>query len=413
MAVLLVASAFFSGSETALFNLTRGQLYRLRGGSGTARTVTLLMSQPGRTLQTMLMGNLLVNVAYSSLAAVIVLDLPKLGLPPWATILVSLAPLLVLILTGEVMPKMLAFALGESWALTASPVLVGITKSLAGPLWILDKLLIEPITRILVPHRSEPGDVSAEELASVMGLSAKRGIIDHDASALLQEIVGLTDLRVRDICVPRVDVIAHDVNTPPGELLELIRQTKLRRIPVYDGHMDKVLGLVSAKRFLLKSDTPLREMVQEPLFVPEAGNLERLLTLFRTRRVQTAIVVDEYGGTAGLVTLQDVLEEIVGDIPEPHEIDMSPPVDKMGPRDYIIDADLAIHEWADAFGIDLSGQHISTVGGFVTSLLGRIAQDGDVVEYRNLRFTVRSMRRRRISKLQLQLMDETTQEAGQ
>lgn len=403
MAILLVVSAFFSGSETALFNLTRGQLYRLRDSGGTAHAVMLLMSHPNRTLHSMLMGNLLVNVAYSSISAIIILDLPRLGLAPWAVGALSLAPLLVLILVGEVMPKMLAYALAEAWALPASPVVLAVTRLLAAPIWVLDKTLVDPITRILAPRRAGHADISADELASVMGLSARRGIIDHDANALLQEIVGLTDLRVADICVPRVDVIAYDVDGPADGLLDLFRSTRLRRIPVYEGHLDRVLGLISAKRFLLQRDTPLRQLVQKAVFVPEAGNIERLLALFRARRAQTAIVVDEYGGTAGLVTLQDVLEEIVGDIPEPHEIDLAPPVRQVGPHEYVINADLAVHEWADAFGIDLSSRRISTVGGFVTSLLGRIPRVGDAVDYRNLHFEVQSMRRRRISKLRLEL----------
>jgi len=372
------------------------------------------MSRPNLTLHSMLMGNLLVNVAYASISALIVLDLPRLGLAPWAAGLISLAPLLVLILLGEVMPKMLAYALGETWALAACPLLVVLTRVFAAPLWLLDKILVDPITRILAPSRAGQADISADELASVMGLSARRGIIDHDANALLQEIVGLTDLRVADVCVPRVDVIAYDVDSPRQGLLELFRSTRLRRIPVYEGHLDRVLGLISAKHLLLQPDTPLRQMVQQPVFVPEAGNLERLLILFRTRRAQTAIVVDEYGGTAGLVTLQDVLEEIVGDIPEPHEIDLAAPVRQVGPHEYVINADLAIHEWADAFGMDLSGQRISTVGGFVTSLLGRIPRVGDSVDYRNLHFDVQSMRGRRISKLRLELhADETDREEGQ
>ena len=404
MAVLLVASGFFSGTETALFSLTRGQLYRLRNSHGAAKLAASLMAQPNRTLNTLLMGNLLVNVAYAGMSAAIVLDLPP-G-PAWVAPVVSLVPLLVLILLGEVTPKMVAHALGEKWALPAAPPIALVGRVLSVPLWILEYFLVGPMTRIAAPESAGKAHIEAAELASVLALSAKRGIISHDANALLQEIVDLTDLRVADVMVPRVDMIAYDVDAPRAGLIDLFRQTGLRRIPVYEGDIDHVTGMIHAKHLLLQAQTPLRQLVGPVVFVPEAGNVERLLAQFRVRRVQTAIVVDEYGGTAGLVALEDVLEEIVGDIPAPGEVPEAPAVRQLAPTQYLLNADLAIHEWADAFKMDLAHRRISTIGGFVTAQLGRIARVGDEVTYRNLRFRVETMRRRRICTLQLDLLEE-------
>lgn len=408
LVVLLIFSGFFSGSETALFNLTRGQLHRMRNSRGSAAIVVSLMSQPLRTLHTLLLSNLLVNVAYSSIAAVIVLDMPKLGLSTGLAVMISLVPLLVLILLGEVAPKMLAYLLQERWALAVAMIVAVLGKILASPLWVLDRLVVGPMTRILVPNRTENADITNNELSSVLDLSAKRGIIDHDANALLQEIFELTDLRVADVMVPRVDMVAYDINESPHGLLELFRKTRLRRIPVYEGNIDNVLGLIHAKRLLLQNQSALRDLIVPAVFVPEAGNLERLLLQLRVKRAQTAIVVDEYGGTAGLVTLQDVLEEIVGEIPEADRMDQPPAVEQIDPQTYMINANLAIHEWADAFTIDLSGSRISTVGGFVTSLLGRIPRRADQATYRNLRFTVESMRGSRIGRLKLELLENAS-----
>lgn len=404
MLILLVVSGFFSGTETALFSLTRGQLYRMRNSPGLGRLAASLMSDPNRTLQTLLLGNLLVNVAYAGLSAAMVLDLPP-G-PGWVVPAASVVPLLVLILFGEVSPKMVAHALGEKWALPAAPVVAMIGRLLAPPLWALDWLLIGPMTRILAPQSAGKTHIEGDELASVLALSAKRGIISHDANALLQEVVELSDLRVADVMVPRVDMIAYNVDSPRAGLVDLFARTRLRRIPVYEGDVDHVTGLIHAKRLLLQPEMPLRQLVVPVVFVPEAGNVERLLVQFRVRQVQMAIVVDEYGGTAGLVALQDVLEEIVGDIPEPGEVDQAPPVRELAPGQYLINADLAIHEWADAFKIDLAHRRISTVGGFVTARLGRIARVGDEVTYRNLLFRVETMRRRRIQTLRLDLLED-------
>ena len=150
---------------------------------------------------------------------------------------------------------------------------------------------------------------------------------------------------------------------------------------------------------------PVRDEVVKVPFVPEAADLERTLLQLRVRGAQMAIVVDEYGGTAGLVTLEDILEEIVGDIPDRHD-QAGPLVEKVSPGRYVVDGDLAIHEWADAFDIDLRGRRISSVGGFVTYLLGRIPAAGDVATYRNLEFTVETMRRRRIGKIDVNLREE-------
>ena len=404
MAILLAASGFFSGTETALFSLTKGQLYRLRNSHGLGKMAAALMAEPNRTLNTLLLGNLLVNVAYAGISASLVLSLQS-G-PAWLALAAVVVPLLVLILLGEVTPKMVAHALGETWALPAAPAIAMIGRVLSVPLWVLERCLVGPMTRIVAPRSAGQTHIEADELALVLALSARRGIISHDANALLQEIVELTDLHVADVMVPRVDMIAYDVDAPRAGLVDLFARTRLRRIPVYEGDIDHITGLIDAKRLLLGGETALRELVGPVVFVPEAGNVERLLVQFRLRQVQTAIVVDEYGGTAGLVALQDVLEEIVGDIPAPGESAQAPAVRELAPRQYVLNADLAIHEWADAFRIDLAHRRISTIGGFVTAQLGRIARVGDEVTYRNLRFRVETMRRRRICTLRLDLLEE-------
>lgn len=409
LAPLLACSAFFSGSETTLFRLTRVQLYRLGHGRRPGRIVAALMRRPRRVLNTLLLGNMCVNVAYTGIAAVAILELQRAGLGGWMVAVASLALLLVLILFGEVMPKMLAMAAGPRLAIPAAAALTVIGR-VAGPvLWVLEKVLVVPLTRLIAPAQAGAGDITAEELAALLDLSAKRGVIGRDVNALLQEIVALTDICVADIMVPRVDMIAYDVDGDPSGLIELCSKTHLRKIPVYETDVDHVLGVVHAKRLLLSpTPPPLRQLVAKVPFVPEAANVERLLIQFRVTRTQMAIVVDEYGGTAGLVTLEDVLEEIVGDMPDSHAAATGPAVQRLSDSEYLLDGDLAIHEWEDAFKIDLSTEQISTVGGFVTSLLGRIPHEGEQAEYRNLRFTVVSMRRRRIEKLHLELLGGQT-----
>ncbi|MGC9453730.1 MAG: hemolysin family protein [Phycisphaerae bacterium] len=408
MLALLGMSGFFSGTETALFSLTRGQLNRLAEHGTSGRLALYLMRKPRRVLNTLLLGNMLVNVGFSAVAAVLVLDLRHAGARSWQLAVATALPVVLLILFGEVTPKMIAITLAQRWSAFVAGALAVIQKLLLPAVWILEYLCIVPLVRIIAPRAPAEPHITGKELGALLDLSAKRGIIDHDANTLLQEIVELTDIRVSEIMVPRVDMIAYDVNEPSEGLLETFRQTHLPKVPVYDGTIDRILGVVHAKRLLLNPHAPLRELAVKIPFIPETANIERALLQFRVTRTQMAIVVDEYGGTAGLVTLEDILEEIVGDIPDPDEVRSGPAVRKIGEVDYLLDGDLSIHEWSEVFGADIADRRVSTVGGFVTSLLGRVARVGDTVSYGNLKFTVESVRRRRVDKLRLELVEEQT-----
>ncbi len=404
--VALACSGFFSASETAMFNLSRGQVHQLKNSGVRGRLVASLLARPEQLLNTILLANTLANTIFAAVVAVMILDMHAMGLPGWVAAVVSFVPIIVFILLGEVGPKMIAMVAGQRLALLNVVPLSFLHRSLTPLLRAMDAVIV-PLTRLLAPRADHGRDISAGELSAIMSLSAKRGIIGHDASELMQEIVTLTDLRVRDIMIPRVDVVAYDLDDPPAGLVELFNKTHFRRIPVYQRDLDGVIGVVDAKNLLLNPNMPLRSLATKAPFVPEAANVEKLLLQLRVTRSGMAFVVDEYGGTAGIVTMHDLLEQIVGEIPVPDSKAEAPAVQKRSDREYLVDGDLAVHEWADAFHIDLSGRRISTVGGFVTSLLGRLPRVGDLVTYRNLRFHVDSMRGRRIEKLRLELLEET------
>ncbi len=404
---LLGVSGFFSGTETAFFNLTRGQLHRLRNSqTRTGRLVGSMMRRPRRILQTLLLGNVIVNVAYSAVAAIMVIALRGRGLGVLGTVVAAALPVLVLILVGEVTPKMLAYRFGERWARVGVVPIEAISRAFWPVVWVLEKIIIAPMARLIAPRRRSGVEITVNELGAMLDISMRRGLIARDTSELLHEILQLTDIRISDIMVPRVDVIAYDVDAPQGGLIDLFHKTRLRKIPVYSADIDQVLGVVHAKRLLLDPDAPLRSLIVKVPFLPEAANIERALLQLRRAGKQMAIVVDEYGGVAGLVTLEDIVEEIVGDIRETQEPSPAEPVQQITDREYLLAGDLPIHEWVEAFKIELSDQRISTIGGFVVSLLGRIPSVGEAADYRNLRFTVEAMRGSRISKLRLELVEE-------
>jgi putative hemolysin len=400
MGCLLVASAFFSGSETALFSLTPGQVHALsrrRGG----KSVVRLLNRPRRTLNLLLLGNMIVNVAYSASSAIVVLHLQGTGAPAWQVVAVSGMAVLTLILMGEVAPKTVAFVTAERWALLCSTIVMLLGRGLTGPLWVLETFFIQPGVRLIAPRKRDEGAITSRELTALLELSANRGHIAHDAHGLVREILRLSDLTVSDVMIPRVDVPAHDMNDPRDTLVAMLHGRRLAHVPVYQGDMDHILGVLNARQFLLSPDASFDDLLHPTPYIPETATVEQALLEFQRTNRKFAIAVDEYGGTAGMVHLEDLLDELLGEIPRDTEELPAPFVRTVDDRTSIIDANLPIHEWVSAFGIELPDERISTVGGFVTSLLGGLPEPGQVIRFRNLRFTVLAMRRRRIDKLQV------------
>ncbi len=408
LGMLLVGSGFFSGSETALFSLSRVQMLRFaESHRRSARAVYGLLQHPHRLLMVILLGNQLMNVAFFAVATALIVNARAVeALRPYRGALAAV-PLVAVILLGEVMPKNLALAAPAAFSRMAGLPLAALVK-LLGPVTVAFGVwVIDPLTRLFTPSETTPPALRPSELAELLEMSARRGGIAPDESVWLQEVIRLSRRRVRQIMTPRVDIVAYDVDQPAAGLIELFRRTGLVKIPVYRGDLDHTLGLVYAKELLLSPETPLADLTRPVLYVPEGGTVDKLLIQFRHAGMQMAIVVDEYGGTAGLVTLEDALEEIVGDLADEGE-QVVEPVRQVGDNEYLVRGDLAIHGWPNVFGVDLPPERISTIGGLVMSLLGRVPGTGDEVRTRNLHFTVEAMRGMRVRLVRLRIEPEGT-----
>jgi len=404
--VLLACSAFFSGSETALFSLSPAQLMRFRQGGGrVGRTINHLLHHPRRLLMVILLGNQLVNVAFFAVATGLIVGLDRVEAAAAYRGLMAPIPLLLIILLGEVCPKNLAISAPAAFARTVAVPLAILVKLLGPVQEAISAGLIEPLTRLFAPSRQESPVLKQRELSELLAVAGRHAMIPPDESAWLQEVLRLGGRKISEIMVPRVDIVAYDADAPPAGLVALFRRTRLVKIPVYRDDLDHTLGVVYAKELLLNPAGSLAEMAKPVPFVPESGSVDKLLQQFRRMRSQMAIVVDEYGGTAGLVTLEDALEEIVGEIATEGE-PVAEPVRQVGPDEYLIDGNLAVHDWADVFGVDLRAERISTIGGLVMSLLDRVPAAGDVARTGNLEFTVESVRGRRIRSLRLRVLGE-------
>jgi CBS domain containing-hemolysin-like protein len=213
----------------------------------------------------------------------------------------------------------------------------------------------------------------------------------------------LSDLRVSALMIPRVDLIAFNITHDKNELLDLIKSSRLLRIPVYEGHIDNIKGVIHAKEFLLNPDAPLRQLIRPARFIPEQAGVEALLQHFRSTESKSALVVDEYGGMAGIVAMEDVVEAIVGELYSPGEASVPPNIHRVNDTTYLVDARLLVDEFGRAFDLPIDESRVHTVAGLIARMLDRIPQRGDQVTLGPATLTVIAMKSRRILRVRLTL----------
>lgn len=399
MLVLLTGSAFFSGAETAFFNLSRRQVRVFReSGHRLQKVVATLLDKPGQLLNCFLFGNMTVNVLFYAVASVLTVRLNEKSSVAAAT--VALGSFVLLVLFGEILPKSIAYANSRPLSVIGALPAFLILRVFAPLEFLLKILILEPVLRLLLGPARQPKAISVGEFKSLIESIRRQGLISPAENRLLTEIIELGFLKVRQVMRPRVDMIACEVTDPPETAMQKMRRNHLTKIPVYARTIDNVVGLVYLRQILLDGNVSLDRIVRKVNFVPEQKTVESLLEFFRRSKTDTAVVVDEYGGIAGTVCLEDIAEELFGQMEPVREVE---PIEQIGPFEYRLPGSLPVHDWAEMFDIDLAETRQVTIGGLITALLGRIPKSGDVANLRNLKFTVEKVRKRRIETLILTL----------
>jgi putative hemolysin len=413
--IFVVLSAGYSGSEPVLFSLSRLQLeHAARSSNPLRRLVAALMEKPKRTLAVILLGNTAVNVLLYATVYLLFEELgPVLGV--WAEILPAVFAILVVSICSEAIPKALGVSLADRLAPFSAALVHFSGYVLAPASRLLDALLVEPTNRLLWgrtrTHHPESPQLSTFELKALLELSRDEGAIDPIEDRFLREVIYLGDLRVRDVMVPRVEVSTYDVNEPADGLRELMREVRRKKVPVYEGTVDNIIGIVYAKMLFLEPTKTLRELLMPVRFVPDLSTCEQLLHHFRHTRTQLAVAVDEYGGMAGLVTLEDVLEAIVGDLQSPDQVE-EPEIVQISETEYDVSGKLSIVYWSQLFGLPPLTERVATIAGLVTARLGRPARSGDVARLGNVELRVARLRGRRIERVGLRISDDESHAAG-
>ena len=399
-AVLLFFSGIFSGSETALFSLSRIELEELdpRG------RIRRLMREPERVLIAILLGNTLVNVAAGSLGALAALRVSEAGgYPEGATIALEVGVVtFVILIFGEVAPKMYAMQRNKVTAGRNAPLILATLRAFSPVVRVLSAFVAKMQGRVAA---DEKPFVTAEELRTIVALSEEYGTLEEDERDMIDSVMEFGDTVVREIMVPRVDVDCFEDTTTVGDVIEKVKRQGYSRLPVYRGDIDHVVGILYVKD-LLKLDLDrdrgrtLSELVRPPYYTPESKKAGELLRELQRRRIHIAVVVDEHGGTAGVVTLEDLIEEIVGEIRDEHDQE-EPLVRFVDSSTVMASGIVRLDELADEIEVELESEDVETLGGFLMEAFGRIPSEGEKLERAGLEFTIESVEEQRITRVRI------------
>jgi len=423
--VLVLLNAFFAMAEIALVSVRKTRIRQLvEEGLPRARTVQKLLEDPTRFLATVQIGVTLVGFFASAVGAVTLAvplgDLFKrvpIGVIAGnanaiAVIIVTLVIGYLSLVIGEISPKSLALQHAERIALWS-----------AGPLMLLS-YLTSPLVKLITWSSNAlvkpfggtasfaPPILTEEELKMLVEAGEEEGVLEEEEKEMIHSIFEFTDTVARKVMVPRTDIRAVEVNSTIDELLDVIMKAGHSRIPVYEENIDNILGIVHAKDLLRAlhengREVTIRELMRPPYVIPENKKVDELLAEFKRSKIQMAIVVDEYGGTAGLVTVEDLLEEIVGDIMDEYDVE-EPLIEIIDEKTVIVDARTPIDEINEQMDLALPEEEFDTIGGLVFGLFGKQPQQGERIEYDTVDFVVEKTDGRRIEKVKIVKREDRT-----
>ncbi len=392
---LLFSSAFFSASETALFSLSRIELRRiLEKHPRRGKLVNDLLTHPRRVLVTILIGNSVVNTAAAAVATLVAFRF----LGPGGVSLAVTGFTIFLIFASEVTPKVFAVRKNESLALFSAPLLE-VISGIIFPVRRVVQVLSDWILSFLLQEKKESsGLISAHELKMLVKIGEEEGILNREERRMIQKLFELGEKPVRAIMTPRTDLEALDLNAPWEKQLEIIRSFHFTHFPAYQGSLDQIVGVVSTQEVVLSGEKRLDKFLKAPFFVPELKRIDELLRDFQKMGDRFAVCVDEFGGTAGVVTLEDILEEIFGEFYDEYA-KTEVPIRDSGMGEYLVDAKIPLAEFNEFFRTRLRSEEAGTLGGLILEKMGRVPRKGDGLDLSPFSFRIQDVARQRILKV--------------
>ena len=410
--ILLCLSAFFSSSETALTTVNQIRMRTLAdNGDKRAARVLHVTGNPGKMLSAILIGNNIVNLSASSISTSLAIHLfGNTG----AGIATGILTFLILIF-GEVTPKTMATIKADSMSLTAAAPIGFLMKILTPVIFIINKLSLGLMFLLHFNIKDAQKKMTEEELRTIVDVSQENGVIEHEERDMIHNLFDFGDAEAKEIMVPRIDMTFVQADATYQEVLDIFRQDMFTRLPVYEDSTDNVIGIINMKDFLLQNDTPefsVRNLLREPYFTYEHKNTADLFLEMRKSSISLAIVLDEYGVTAGLITLEDLLEEIVGEIRDEYDADEEDDITRISDREFYVLGSANLNDVSEALSLHFTSDDYDTIGGYCLGLLDHLPEKNEIIlTDNNILLRIDRMEKNRIERIYIRL-PEPLEETG-
>jgi len=402
--VLLLLSAFFSSAETSMTSVNKIKILSLaEQGNKKARTLLKILEDSGRMLSTVLIGNNIVNLTASALAT-------SLSIRIWGSTAVGLATgvlTLLILIFGEISPKTLATIHSEKLALNYAGTIIFLMRILTPVIFLINNLSLLFLRLMRVDPSAKMNTMTEHELRTILDVSHEDGVIESEERQMIYNVFDFGDSLAKDIMVPRVDMVFVNVNSTYQEVITIFKEEKFTRLPVYEGTTDNVIGVIIIKDLIfydVSREFNIRDIMREPHFTYEYKKTSELMLEMRQDFINFTIVLDEYGATAGLVTLEDLLEEIVGEIRDEYDKDEEDLIRQINDREFIVEGSMKLDDLNDALNLDLESEDYDSIGGYIIERLDHLPGTGEsVVSDNQIKLVVDAVEKNRIDKVHIYL----------
>lgn len=377
--ILLILSAFFSSAETSLTTCNRIRMRTLaEDGDKRAERVLRITDDSGKMLSAILIGNNIVNLSASSLAT-------SLAIKAWGSVGAGIATgilTMLILIFGEVSPKTLATIYADKISLIYSGTIEFLMKILTPLIFIVNKLSMGFLFLLRVDPMAKDSLMTEEELRTIVDVSKENGVIESEEHAMINNLFDFGDAQAKEVMVPRIDMTFANITNTYEELIEIFQEDKFTRLPVYEESTDNVIGIINMKDLLLYKDKEhfsIRDVIREPYFTYEHKNTAELFMEMRKSSISLAIVLDEYGTTAGLITLEDLLEEIVGEIRDEYDTDEEDPILQLNDREFLVLGSTNLEDLCEELHLNFTSESYDTIGGYLIGLLDHLPEKNEII----------------------------------
>ena len=409
--LLIGLSAFFSSAETALTTVNKIRIRNLaEAGDKSAVTLTKVLEDQGKMLSAILVGNNVVNLTASSMSTTLAMNI-------WSNKAVGVATgvlTLVILVFGEISPKTISTLYSEKISLKYAKFIYLFMTVMTPVIYAVNVLSSGFLRLVHVDPNRKQEAITEDELRTIVEVSHEEGVIESEEKKIINNVFDFGDSVAKDIMVPRIDMAMVEVDATYDELIDIFREEKYTRMPVYEETTDNVIGIINMKDVLLidrNEEFHIRDLLREPHYTYEYKNTAELMVEMRQTSNNMIIVLDEYGATAGMITLEDLLEEIVGEIRDEYDEDEEQELVKVGPGEYVVEGSMKLDDLNDQLELELESEDYDSIGGLIIGQLDRLPEEGESVVCDGIRLVVDRLDKNRIDRVHMYLPNEQNVDA--